>query len=267
MINSILFTETELEHAESPSCVCGNIVVFTARSPAKETVNEDSCAIFQIDTNSCVLAVADGMGGLPQGSTASRLVMQSLKDTLNNLKETNSVRDAILNSVEVANQKILALSTGAGSTAAIVEIANNIVRPYHIGDSKILVVGQRGKIKLETLSHSPTEYAVEAGFLEPNEAIDHEDRRYVSNMIGAQDMRIELGSPLTLSKYDTVLLASDGLVDNLQLYEIVEIIRKGNLKKCINKLIELCNERMNSDDNSQNPSAPDDLTILLYRMK
>ncbi len=55
----------------------------------------------------------------------------------------------------------------------------------------------------------------------------HEERHLVSNVVGTDDMRIELGPPLKLARYDTVLLASDGLLDNLYTDEIVELIRKG----------------------------------------
>ena len=248
------------------ACDNGVAVVFTLRSPAKETVNEDACCIYRTDSSACVLLVADGMGGLPNGQAASALVVTSIEKFLAASPDESKYRDAILDGIEDANKQIMQEAPGSGSTVALVEIVGNLLRPYHVGDSKILVVGQRGKIKLETLSHSPTEYAIEAGYLEPRDAMDHEDRRYVSNMLGAGDMRIELGAPLRLSKFDTVLIASDGLIDNLHLEEIVEIIRKGKLKKCMQTLIRLCRKRMMGEGNPGEPSAPDDLTILLFRM-
>lgn len=264
-MKTYLFKAMDMTSPKQMACDTGTIVLFTTRSPIKETVNEDTCAVYHLGDDACVLAVADGMGGLPQGHAASEIVVDSLKQTLDELSGETSYRDAILNGVEVANKSILDATTGSGSTVAIVEIFKNTIRPYHVGDSKILVVGQRGKVKLETLSHSPTEYAVEAGYLAPNEAIEHEDRRYITNMIGAPDMRIELGSPLQLSRYDTLLLSSDGLVDNIHHDEIVEIIRKGKLLDCMESLINLCRSRMTSGENSNTPSAPDDVTIMLYR--
>ena len=47
-------------------------------------------------------------------------------------------------------------------------------KPYHVGDSQILLVGNRGRVKMLTTSHSPVGYAVEAGMLEEHDAIDHD---------------------------------------------------------------------------------------------
>jgi len=133
-----------------------------------------------------------------------------------------------------------------------------------VGDSAILVVGQRGKLKLQTLSHSPVGYAVESGLLDADEALHHEERHIVSNMVGAPDMRIEVGSALALAPRDTVLLATDGLMDNLGLAEIVEIVRRGPLERAARRLAELCDERMRRPLEGQ-PSKPDDVTFVLFR--
>ena len=103
------------------------------------------------------------------------------------------LRDAILNGFEDANGAVQALGIGAATTLAVVEVKENIVRPYHVGDSMILVVGQRGKIKLQSVPHSPVGYGVESGLLDEKEAMYHEERHLVSNVVGSPDMRIESG--------------------------------------------------------------------------
>ncbi|WP_455205239.1 PP2C family protein-serine/threonine phosphatase [Kaarinaea lacus] len=267
MLSAKIFTLLDMNPpGELISCANGSAVVFTTRAPGKLSQNEDSCALFNIDQNDCVLAVADGMGGLPMGQTASAIVVDNIESQLRAVdSNTSGFREAILNSIETANQKICQLAVGAGSTAAIVEISDDIARPYHVGDSKILIIGQKGKIKLETISHSPVEYAVEAGYLDAEEAIDHKDRHYITNMVGADDMRIEMGSPIKLAVKDTVLIASDGLYDNLRIEEIVETVRKGSLITAAEALIQQCAKRMSQSETNQ-PSAPDDLTFVLYRM-
>jgi len=93
----------------------------------------------------------------------------------------------------------------------------------------ILLVGQRGKRKLQNVAHSPVGFAVEAGLLDESEAMHHEDRHIVSNMLGAADMRIEVGSSRRIAPRDTLLIASDGLSDNLDPEEMVERMRAGPL--------------------------------------
>ena len=51
----------------------------------------------------------------------------------------------------------------------------------------------------------------------------------VSNVLGASDMRIEVGSQRRIAPRDTLLIASDGLSDNLHTEEIVALLRTGPL--------------------------------------
>ena len=128
----------------------------------------------------------------------------------------------------------------------------------------ILVCGGRGKVKLQTVPHSPVGFALEAGILDEDEAMHHKDRHLVSNVIGMPEMRIEIGSTLKFKPRDTLLLASDGLFDNLHIDEIVDYIRKGPLLKSVGGLIDEAKTRMIKRQAGL-PSKPDDLTVLAYR--
>jgi len=247
---------------ESPN---GDIYVYAHRAPGKLTKNEDSAGVFDCKDNACVLAIADGMGGMPCGSEASKIAISSLGASLRQSGIVESgFRGAILDGIETANASILALGVGAGTTLAAVEIDHNVLRPYHVGDSMILVVGQRGKIKLQTISHSPVGYALEAGMLDENEAIHHDERHVVSNVVGDVEMRVEMGSPIPLSRFDTVLVASDGLFDNMKMQEIVDVVRKGALDVVAQVLINTCGQRMKRPELDQ-PSKPDDISFILFR--
>lgn len=245
----------------------GEAVIYSARSPDKHTPNEDVVAVLPYDQTSGLLIVADGLGGMPEGEEASRLAVDSIAEVVAEAAQTGlPLRDALLNGIEQANRRVLARGTGAATTLAAVEIAGNTIRPYHIGDSLILICGQRGRIKLQTVSHSPVGYAVEAGLLDEDEAVHHEQRHLVSNVIGGTDMRIEIGPTVELAPRDTVVLASDGLADNLYLNEIVEFARKGPLVAGANALSHLAHLRM-THARSDSPSHPDDLSFVLFRLR
>jgi serine/threonine protein phosphatase PrpC len=107
-------------------------------------------------------------------------------------------------------------------------------------------------------------YAVEAGLLDAQQAIHHEDRHIISNIVGSPAMRIEIGPPSSLAPYDTLLLASDGLLDNLHVEEIVAIARKGSLTSVAATLVERAHARMRSPEQNE-PSKPDDLSFIIYR--
>lgn len=238
--------------------------LYTARSPDKDTCNEDAAAIMPCGERAGVLAIADGLGGVANSEKASAAVMIGLKKTVSALEDPAFLRDAILNGIEEANQDIVAMTTSSATTILAVEVNNNTIRSVHAGDSMALVTGQRGKLKYQTISHSPVGYALESGFMEDDEAMTHDDRHYISNSVGSTEMRLELGPSLTLSKRDTLLLASDGLFDNLTIDEIIQRIRCGPLEQCANNLIQLCRDRMLNKGASE-LCKPDDLSFILYR--
>lgn len=243
----------------------GEAGVFSNRAPKKETPNEDSTALIPVNRNSAVLVVADGMGGSAGGDRASALAINKLREELRRAaRGTITLRAAILNGFEKANRDILKMAIGAATTMAVVEIEKNRFRPYHVGDSMILVVGGRGKMKHQTISHSPIGYGVEAGLLDEDEAMRHKDRHLVSNVVGSPEMHIAIGPSIQLSDRDTAILASDGLFDNLSVNEIVETIRKGPLLEAAGTLAKNATERM-SNPTREEPAKPDDLSFIVFR--
>jgi serine/threonine protein phosphatase PrpC len=260
-----LYCQGAMSEAEGHQIAGGMAAVFSGASPDRGSPNEDSAALIPFDATSGVLVVADGMGGTRGGEQASALAVKALRESLAAAARTGvAMRTAILDGIESASQAVSALGGGAATTLAAVEVQGDSVRPYHVGDSIILVMGQRGKIKLQTVSHSPVGFAVEAGVLDAAEAMHHEDRHLVSNVLGAPDMRIEVGSSLKLALRDTLLLSSDGLFDNLHTDEVVARLSKGPLASGVRRLTEDCVQRMTRPAEGE-PSKPDDLTFVAFR--
>ena len=262
-----IYLDSDMSEAVIHELGNGDAAVFSARCPGKDSPNEDAAALLSRGEDACVLVVADGMGGERAGHEAAACAVRAMRLAIGEAdREGWMLRTAIMNGIERANQAVLELGVGAGSTLAVVEVQNEEVRPYHVGDSTILLVGQRGKVKLQTVAHSPVGFAVESGMLKESEAMHHEDRHLVSNMLGAPDMRIEVGSSRRLAPHDTLLIASDGLSDNLETGEIVERIRTGPLGRVAERLVGLARQRMDQSDNGK-PSKPDDLTFVGFRRR
>ncbi|MCA9194215.1 MAG: serine/threonine-protein phosphatase [Planctomycetales bacterium] len=241
------------------------VAVYSKRSPAKETPNEDSAAVVPAGPEATLFVVADGVGGHKAGEVASQIAIDSLASQLHASSSIpgTGLRANILNGIESANASIQALNLGAATTIAVVELNHGQVRPYHVGDTGILMVSSRGNVCYQSISHSPVGFAVESGLLDEDEALLHEDRHFVSNVVGDPAMRIEVGPTIRLAPRDTVLLASDGLFDNLTIDLIVETIRKGPLKKSVKLLADMANSNMQLAPAEL--SKPDDLTILAFR--
>jgi serine/threonine protein phosphatase PrpC len=262
---SALYVDRDMSDPEIHRVGGGRAAVFSARCPGKGSANEDAAAILSFGDDACVLLVADGMGGERAGQEAAALAIREMRSAIGEAeREGWMLRTAIMNGIERANRGILELGVGAGTTLASVEVQDGAVRPYHVGDSTILLVGQRGKVKLQTVAHSPVGFAVEAGVLDASEAMHHEDRHLVSNMLGVPDMRIEVGSSRRLAPLDTLLVASDGLSDNLHTKEIIECIRRGPLADVARELVRDARRRMEKPAEGE-PSKPDDLTLVGFR--
>ncbi len=92
----------------------------------------------------------------------------------------------------------------------------------------------------------------------------HEERHLISNFIGSPDLRVEIGPVINIAARDTLLLASDGLCDNLYDDETVETIRKGPLLSCARNLMEKCRKNMEHPLDDRH-CHPDDLSFILFR--
>jgi serine/threonine protein phosphatase PrpC len=264
--NITMITEQVASTVQRHVVAGGTAAVYSSRCPETQSSNEDAATLITCGPDRGVLGVADGAGGHPAGQDAARLALSELATAVEEAVSTGDMlRVGIMNGLERANQAVANLGVGAAATVAVAEIDQRSVRPYHVGDCLILVVGQRGKLKLQTIAHSPVGYAVESGLLDDTAAMHHEDRHVVSNAVGLDNMRIEVGPVLRLRPYDTVLLASDGLSDNLHVDEIVELVPKSPLERALQVLTAMAAERMRLPREGV-PSKPDDLTCVAFRL-
>jgi serine/threonine protein phosphatase PrpC len=263
----MLFVNRDMSRVELQPVSGGLAAVFSAGDRGREGPNQDAAALFAPGADAEVLVVADGVGGRPGGSQASSMALDALGSALEAADASGaSLREAIVSGIEEANRAVSALGMGAATTLAVAKITGGRLRPFHVGDSLVAVLGQRGRRKLETVSHSPVGYAVEAGVMDEVEAMHHEDRHLISNAVGTEEMRIEIGAPVAISTRDTVLLATDGLLDNLFMREIVDLIRTGPLERSAQKLADTCLARMRGGEPGL-PCKPDDVTFIAYRRR
>lgn len=244
----------------------GRCALVVRKGPERppEAACEDVAAVVSWGDRASALLVADGLGGHGDGDVASRLTVRAIAERLEDCEpDVTMIQAAILAGIEAANQELLARPGGAATTILVALIADDRVRSFHAGDSELLITGQRGKIKHQTVSHSPVGYAVESGLLDASAGFEHQDRHIISNCVGMAGMRVEIASAIRLAARDTVVLASDGLWDNLRTSEVTEVVRKGDLEAAGQRLADLCAARMATADSGH--GKPDDLTILLYR--
>jgi serine/threonine protein phosphatase PrpC len=260
--NHFLFQQ-ELGAVTSLARSCWVASVFSQRSPEKETPNEDATVVIPLDEETAVFAVADGCGGQRGGELASSLALKCLADSIAKETDRSNLRLAIMDGIDHANRLIQELKIGAACTIAVAEFQKGWVRTYHVGDSQLLLISNRGRVRYQSVSHSPVGFAVEAGLLEPEQAIRHDDRHVISNFLGYQEMRMEIGPCLEMGSRDTLIIGSDGLFDNLFEKEVIEVMRKGRLATSLQSLTDAASERMRGQGDS--PCKPDDLSVIAVR--
>jgi serine/threonine protein phosphatase PrpC len=260
-----LFINADTDGVRACDTAAHQISVLTR--PLAQAPNQDCAAVLELENGACVLTVADGMGGGPAGDTASRLAVVTLCDQVEAAAKAGlPLRAGILNGFESAHQAVLDHAAGAATTLLVAELQQDMARLYQVGDSSALVFGQRGLLKQQTTSHSPVGYAVRSGLLGEDEALVHEDRHYVSNMIGFESMSVEVGLPFRLAARDTIVLGSDGLFDNLSADEVVAAARTGPLGHAVTSLATLARQRMADNEGGEPRGKPDDLAIIGHRL-
>jgi PPM family protein phosphatase len=252
-------------HTRDPvvvSLTSGACVAFTTPGPdrAPDDPNQDSAAVVPVD-DGVVLIVADGLGGIAGGTQASSNAVEVLAQSVQG-RSGDAIREAILDGFERADE--ILVPTPGQTTLIVAEVRDTRVRIYNVGDSTAMQVGGGGKIKHETVAHSPVGYLVAAGMLDQSEALHHDALHLISNTVGADQMRIDIGPSFELAPRDTLIVGTDGLFDNLHREEIAEAIRKGPLAEAAAALAKAALERMSQPRDGE-PSKPDDLTFVLYR--
>lgn len=242
----------------------GVVYAHLSADPHGCGTNEDSAAVVDLEDGRVVLAVADGAGGLADAARASRIAVETLAELLAQTPPGAALRESVLAAIDEANRRVLDLEVRAGSTFAGAVIEDGAARSYQVGDSAILIADEHGTLRHQAVTHSPTGYAVEAGVFDEMQALRHVHRNLLSNMVGLEDLRIEISSRIPLRKGDTVLVASDGLVDNLYTEEVLESLAAPTPAEAIDQLVRNVYARMAGAANDL-PSKPDDLAILLWR--
>lgn len=258
---SKVFSRANFQGVELFANDLGTSALFTKSAPYRTTDNEDAVLYSELDCGATVLAVADGVGGQRGGVEAANIAMTELHDALKATEKLDDLTGKIIASIESANLRIRELGIGAGSTIIVASISAYDVRFYAVGDSAGFVIGGKGKIKYRTIEHSEVGFAVEAGLIDAEKALEQRNRNVILNALGYDDMRIELSPPVKLSIRDTVFIASDGVLDNLTPAQISNEMIRGPVQQRVKRVVAVVEEFIASGDKN---AKEDDLSIALY---
>ncbi|MCD6055900.1 MAG: serine/threonine protein phosphatase [Gammaproteobacteria bacterium] len=266
-----IYDDNSLNHPAIKTAAGFTTGYYSKRARLKSDVNQDALLVAPLHHSTLVLAVADGVGGSIQGHKASRGVVDLLDRRLTTLADTHShainisvIRNEIIKAIEEINLPLLTSSSQTTLTLCVLQKDQYFT--IQIGDSGMLHCGSQGKLKYRTVTQSPIGYAVHAGLLSEKEGQRHPDNNLVDNVIGERSLRIEIGPLVTLAVCDTILLASDGLFDNMLSDDIIETIRKGSIEEVCHTLYQDCEEKFKRVLR-HDTVKDDDISFIVCRQK
>ena len=230
------------------------------------TQNQDAYQIEQLDRNTLLCVVCDGMGGAKSGNIASTLAIdvfvQEIKRTWTASMETEKVDQMLRGAVKLANFTVYDQAaqfeefSGMGTTLAAALIRGKDVAIANVGDSRIYAVDKNGICQL-TKDHSLVQMMVERGELTQELARTYPGKNFITRAIGTETVvecdlfhyKVERG--------DCLLLCSDGLSNMMDDQEILfEVVHGVSKQHCCQRLLDI----------AKNRGAPDNVTSVLIQI-
>jgi PPM family protein phosphatase len=194
--------------------------------------------------DSGLFALADGMGGHPEGEVASQLALQTLaamfqRDAKPRLPDPlRFLHDAII----AGHHQLLRYATERGlvdtprTTVVACLLQGNAAYWAHCGDSRLYLV--RGdKLVARTRDHSYSELQETLAQVVPMG--DKLNRNVLFTCLGSPGKPVvDTAGPLRMHPRDRVLLCSDGLWGSVPDAEIAEVLARRAISDAVPELVE-----------------------------
>ncbi len=217
--------------------------------------NEDSFLVLETEQG-YLFVVADGLGGHGNGETASKLVVDVMKELF--LSDCSfDMRTA----VNEANLRILReqrrMKNDMNSTIAVVWIKENVTEIAHVGDSRIYAFCRK-KIVYQSKDHSLAQLAVDIGKIKNESIRQYEKRNTLFNSLGAEEEVQFFVHTINNSTYDRLLLCSDGFWEYvLEKEMIMRGVKTDLCERWLSRMIVFMRKR--------NPYGDDNATAIVVQ--
>jgi PPM family protein phosphatase len=224
------------------------------------TTNEDSLGSY-IDNEKKIYVIADGMGGYNAGEVASKLAVDSIIGYVKlNFNSNDNIYSLLKDAVLFANKKILEIAkddlelTGMGTTVTACLIKDNSLIVANVGDSRCYVIKNSDIYKI-TKDHSYVQELIDSGSISEEEAVRHPQKNIITRALGVtSDIEVDLFE-VDLSEIKKIILCTDGLTNEVNKSEILELVINNDEEKACSKLIEL----------SKLKGGKDNISVIVFR--
>ena len=228
--------------------------------------NQDAFQIEQLDRNSTLCVVCDGMGGAKSGNVASTLALdvfvQEVKRSWKSNMDQEKINQTLRGAVKLANFTVFDQAmqfeefSGMGTTLVAVLIKGKEATIINVGDSRAYSVDRDGISRL-TKDHSLVQMMIERGEITPEKARTYPGKNLITRAIGTEPV-VECDIfHKKMERGDSVLLCSDGLSNLLDDQEILfEVVHGVSKEQCCQRLLNI----------AKNRGAPDNVTSVLIQI-
>src|SRR5271154_4670878 len=214
--------------------------------------NEDAYGLSLRNSEAaCNFVVCDGMGGAAAGEVASRLAVDAM---LRAMDEGVLTLESFQHAVDAPNHSVHHSAAqnpsqaGMGTTLVAMATRGNCAWVAHVGDSRCYRL-RDGKLERLTLDHSLVDEQVRLGQLTPAQAETSPMRNVITRAVGTQDEVDADVIEFAVAPGDLYLLASDGLMREVDDQQIAAILRaSGDLEQTCAQLIEAANRAGGRDN-------------------
>ena len=169
-----------------------------------------------LDEGWSLCGVLDGMGGLTEGETASLLAAEEFARCWRKLSKEyhkTDVEEALREAFLRANNLILKDAGYAGTTATILATDGEIVKVFHLGDSRAFLVHQ-GSIRQLTKDQTIQTFKEDMGLEEQVREVDkHRLTEYLGADQTGQGIRPQETEWVEISEGDSFILCTDGVYE------------------------------------------------------
>ena len=225
--------------------------------------NQDSYRIEQLDKNTLLCVVCDGMGGAKSGNVASSLAVDVFAEEMIRCwgarMTPEKIDMALRGAVKLANFTVYDQSMrfeefeGMGTTLVAVVVTQSLAIVINVGDSRAYGIDGQG-IRQLTRDHSLVQMMVDRGDLTPELAKTYPGKNFITRAVGTEPTVMSDLFHVDVRKGDCILLCSDGLSNILDDQEILfEVAHGVNKARCCTRLLDIAKSR----------GAPDNVTSVL----
>lgn len=179
--------------------------------------------------------VCDGMGGMENGSVASKIAIAAAEDYFRaayRIGMTDAeVCDLLRSSAADANQKVYRAAVSSrmrsrmGTTLVGAFARQETACIVNIGDSRAYLLPKDGALRQLTTDHTVVQLLYEQGMITAEERATHERRNELMRAIGVTSRVLADIQTVPLKTGDKVLLCSDGLYSMVSLSDMERIMR------------------------------------------